>query len=465
VQYTTRLAQQLRFTLEVQHHEPMTSKGPAPDTHEVMAAAHEPGEVGVADRAVVRVAVVDGSEPNERRITEQRGHPVLSSICATFRVLVLPAWYPWPDRPGLGTFCRDQAEAVSLLHDVIVVTWRRNAALNRWFVVTEAVENGLRTVRIQVRPLRRPRLETLVTTLAVVTVLVRLIRSGWRAEVVHAHEFQIGVPGNVVAAVCRAPLVVSEHWSALARGELSQAETARARRFFRRAAVVSPVSHDMAERIASLVDGTTLRPVPNPVDTRLFAPATRDACATPATRDSEIRLLSVGNLVAIKGHALLIDALPRLLESHPTVRLDVVGDGDLRYELERRAHDHGVASHVRFHGRVERRRVAELMRSADVLVLPSLWENLPCVLLEAMSSGLPVVATRVGGTAEIVDASNGQLVDPGSAAGLAEGIARVLDDRDRFDPEAMHRAAEGRYGYEAVARTWTEVYEAATRAG
>jgi glycosyltransferase involved in cell wall biosynthesis len=432
----------------------MTSKGPAPDTHEVMAAAHEPGEVGVANRAVVLVAVVDGSEPNERRITEQRGHRVLSSICATFRVLVLPAWYPWPDRPGLGTFCRDQAEAVSLLHDVTVVTWRRNARLARPFAISEAVEHGLRTFRIQVRPLTRPRLETLVTTLAVLAVLARLIITGWRADVVHAHEFQIGVPGIVAAAMSRAPLIVSEHWSDLAQGQLPQGETNRARRFFRRAAVVSPVSRDMAERIEPLVDPSKLRPVPNPVDTSLFVPTVRH----PST---EIRLLSVGNLVAIKGHRILIDAMPDVIDAHPAARLDVVGDGELREELERRAQDHGVASYVRFHGRIERHLVAEMMRTADVLVLPSLWETFGCVLVEAMASGLPVVASRVGGTSEIVDASAGQLVEASSAAALADGIARVVCDRDRFDPEAMHRMADDRYGYAAVARLWAEVYAAA----
>ena len=345
---------------------------------------------------------------------------------------------------------------MSLLHDVIVVTWRRDAGLTRLFVISEADENGLRTFRIRVRPMRRPRLGTLVTVLAVLAVVARLILTGWRAHVVHAHEFHVGIPGIVAAAVSRAPLIVSEHWSELALGRLPEGETDRARRFFRRAAVVSPVSHDMAKRIAPLTEATKLSPVPNPVDTGLFVPATRD-------RSSEIRLLSVGNLVAIKGHRVLIDAMPAVLSSHPAVQLDIVGDGELRDDLERRAHDCGVASRVHFHGRLERRRVAEMMRAADVLVLPSLWETLSCVLLEAMSSGLPVVASRVGGTPEIVDASTGQLVDPDSAQALADGIARVIDDWDRFDPEAMHRTADARYSYAAVARTWTDVYEAARR--
>jgi glycosyltransferase involved in cell wall biosynthesis len=370
------------------------------------------------------------------------------------RVLIIPAWYPWPDMPGFGSFCRDQAHAVSLLHDVIVVTWRRDAGLTSPFLISEAVEDGLRTFRIRVRPRSRPRLETLLTLLAVLVVLARLMLRGWRAHVVHAHEFQVGVPGIVAAAVSRAPLIVSEHWSALALGRLPQGEMDRARRVFRRAAVVSPVSHDLGRRIETLTGPTKVRPVSNPVDTSLFTPAARD-------RRADVRLLAVGNLTAIKGHRILIDAMAPLINAHPDVSLDVVGDGELRDDLEVRARESGVQSHVRFHGRLSRQCVAQMMRAADVLVLPSLWENLPCVLLEAMSSGLPVVATRVGGTGEIVDSSTGLLVEPGSETSLADGIVRIINDRDRYDAQAMHRTADGRYGYAAVARTWTDVYEVA----
>ena len=160
--------------------------------------------------------------------------------------------------------------------------------------------------------------------------------------------------------------------------------------------MVSPVSHDMAKRIEPLTDATKLRPVPNPVDTNLFVPGTRE-------RSDEIRLLSVGNLTEIKGHRVLIDAMPRLLDSPRPSVWTSSADGELRDELEREPAEQAWRRKCGFHGRLERRRVAEMMRTADVLVLPSRWENLPCVLLEAMSSGLPVVASRVGGTAEIVE--------------------------------------------------------------
>jgi L-malate glycosyltransferase len=391
-------------------------------------------------QATNRIAQSDFSEPPGRR-----------------RVLILPLWYPWADWPGLGSFCREQAHAVSLRHDVVVVTWRRDVSLPRPFVVSQSIEDGLRTFRIQVRPASRPRLETLVTVLAVLSVVARLMLRGWKADVVHAHEFQIGVPGIIPAVVSRAPLIMSEHWSALALGTLPREELDRARRRFRRAAVVSPVSNDLGRRIKPLTGTTRLVPVSNPVDTRLFTPAARNHRAGE-------RLLAVGNLTAIKGHRFLIDALPPLIERYPNLSLDIVGDGELRQDLEAQTRACGVESHVRFHGRLSRDDVAQMMRLADVMVLPSLWETQGCVLLEAGSSGLPVVASRVGGTPEVVDSSNGELVEPGSDTALVDGIARVIDGRDGYDAQAMHRTAHDRFGYEAVAGAWTEVYEGAIAA-
>ena len=145
------------------------------------------------------------------------------------------------------------------------------------------------------------------------------------------------------------------------------------------------------------------------------------------------------------------------------VSLDIVGDGELRQTLEDQARERGVETRVWFHGFLPKQEVASMMRTADLLVLPSHWENLPCVLLEAMASGLPVVATRVGGTSEIVDESCGELVPPGSADALAAAILRVANARGTYDPARMHATATSRYGYDAVARTLTEVYESALK--
>jgi glycosyltransferase involved in cell wall biosynthesis len=104
------------------------------------------------------------------------------------------------------------------------------------------------------------------------------------------------------------------------------------------------------------------------------------------------------------------------------------------------------------------------MRAADLFVLPSTHETFGCVLIEAMASGLPSVATRVGGVPEVLGAEAGELVEPRDPDALADAVERALERH--FDRGELRRAGE-HYGYDAFASSWSEVYEEllASRAG
>jgi glycosyltransferase involved in cell wall biosynthesis len=127
----------------------------------------------------------------------------------------------------------------------------------------------------------------------------------------------------------------------------------------------------------------------------------------------------------IKGVGVLLEAWARVRERHPRARLACVGDGSLRSLVETHARNGVVAV-----GAVEDAR--PWLEAADVFALPSIAEASSLALLEAMSMALPVVATRVGGTPELVtDGVDGMLVDPGSSEALAAGLDRVLESTER----------------------------------
>jgi glycosyltransferase involved in cell wall biosynthesis len=108
-----------------------------------------------------------------------------------------------------------------------------------------------------------------------------------------------------------------------------------------------------------------------------------------------------------------------------------------------------------------------MMRASDLHVLPSLRENQPLVAAEAMATGIPTVATEVGGLSEMLEGGGGVLVPRADAGALADAIAGVCSKLDSYDREALARLASERYGPEAICRQWTRIYEAlrAGRAG
>jgi teichuronic acid biosynthesis glycosyltransferase TuaC len=138
-------------------------------------------------------------------------------------------------------------------------------------------------------------------------------------------------------------------------------------------------------------------------------------------------VLSVGNLIPIKGHELLLRAFAAIGPGHPTLRCEIIGDGPERSRLIAVSTQLGIAKKVNFLGRQSRTQVADAMRRCIVLALPSHYEGLGCVYLEAMSAGKPVIACRGQGIQEVIQHGvNGFLIDPGDAHALTETLSVLL---------------------------------------
>jgi len=153
-------------------------------------------------------------------------------------------------------------------------------------------------------------------------------------------------------------------------------------------------------------------------------------------------LAFAGRLTAQKSLGVALEAVAAV----DGVTLAIAGEGDERAPLERRAAELGLGARVRFLGALPRERVLELFRAADAAILSSSWENFPHTVVEALAVGTPVIATAIGGVAEIVnDGENGLLVPAGDAVALADAVRRFLADeplRERLRAAAAPSVAE-----------------------
>jgi len=140
-------------------------------------------------------------------------------------------------------------------------------------------------------------------------------------------------------------------------------------------------------------------------------------------------LLFVGRLSEIKGVEYLIDAMVKVKREFPDVRLLLVGDGELKGRLQRRVRDLGLGECITFEGDLDESMLVTLYSMATAFVLPSLYENCPFSIVQAFASGVPVVATRIGGVSELVDdGETGLLASSRDSCGLASAISRMLAD-------------------------------------
>ena len=174
-------------------------------------------------------------------------------------------------------------------------------------------------------------------------------------------------------------------------------------------------------------------------------------------RGAGARLLCVARLAPAKNHALLLQTVALLRESGRDVSLTLVGDGPLRGRLEELARELGISERVRFAGR--RTDTPAFYRDCDLFVLLSDYEGMPMSIIEAMASGLPVVATRAGGVAELVDDGvNGALVEADAAA-AAGAIAAICDDPAlyaRLSAGAVRTSSH--YSAEAMMEKYVDLY-------
>lgn len=334
---------------------------------------------------------------------------------------------------------------------------------------SESLEGGVK--------IRRPLYA--VAPLVGLSMLRTLGRLGRRrqSDLVHAHWV---IPNGPLAAWTAKryglPLVVSLHGSDVSVAQRSGWMGRAARWTFARAAAVTAPSEDLIERARALGATGHLEVIPYGGDVEGFrvepeaAAALRERLGLQA---SDVVVLGIGRFVHWKGFDDLIDAVGRARAENASIRLVLVGDGDLRDDLRRRVRDTGLEDHVSFAGMATRDEVPQFLAAADLVAVPSVHydgyvDGLPNVALEAMAAAAPLVVTRVGGLPQVVtDGENGLLVDERDPPALARAIARLAADRDlrRRMGERGRALVSGPLSWEAAAERFEAVYARATGGG
>lgn len=328
----------------------------------------------------------------------------------------------------------------------------------------EGAEVELVAVNAPYRPRWISHLRGVRALIRLVPYLANLWRASGRADVMHVMansgwSWHLGAAPAVWIASWRGVSVVVNY-----RGGGASEFFRRAGGFVRptlaRASVVM-VPSPYLERVFREF-GVAAAVVPNIVDLSRFAPTPRPGEGAPS---KEPHLIVARHLEPIYGNDTALRAFHLVRERFPHARLSIAGAGAERPRLEALAGELGIQDAVAFTGRLDNERMAELFRVADLMLNPSLVDNMPISILESLASGVPVVSTNVGGIPDLVkDGVTAALVSPRDPGAMARASIALLEDGARRSAQvrAGHELAR-RFAWDTVREELLAVYTTATK--
>ena len=380
-------------------------------------------------------------------------------------ILVLPSWYPTAYAPLSGSFFSEQAAALARAgHRVGVIhpdqrSVRTLASGHLSMGDREGVHDGVTVYRHE--SIALPKLHAWNGRRWVTSaerMFARYAAEQGLPDVLHAQgAIWAGVAASRISRSAGVPFVLTEHSTGYARGLFEGWYRPFLVEAFGSAHTVVAVSESLRRHLVGLRAQGDIRVVPNSVDTALFSLPPRPRSRHP------FGFVCIAILDAKKAVDLLLEAFAAAFSEDAAVRLDIVGDGPEAPRLRRLTRDLELTGRVTFHGARDRLGVRDALWSSHCCVSPSHVETFGVTLIEALATGIPVVATRSGGPEDIVSAECGILTAAGSASGLAEALRRVYSDRDtwRERADSLRAVAEGRFGQQVVAERMGAIYRSA----
>lgn len=368
-----------------------------------------------------------------------------------FKILFISSWFPNKLEPTNGNFVQRHAEAASLLNDVEILHAIGDFNQSENFIFDDKVNSGIRTLTVYYKNTRNP--------LVNFRRRMQAYRKGFalinKPDLVHANVLH----NNMLFAVYlkkkfRIPFVVTEHWTALQQENVHKTSAQIkliAKWIGNSAERIMPVSENLLNSLKKLGISTPMKVISNVVNTEIFSLKDSETA-------NEFTFLHVSSLIPRKRVDRIIHVAHRLHTDGFRFRLEVGGDGDVQ-SLNRLITQMGAQSYITTFGEIPYSEVAEKMRRSNCFILFSENETQGCVILESYASGVPVIATKVGGVPEFVKKDYGVLIERNDEEQLYNAMKEMLQGKITIDkPENLRNFVMENYSREAIANQFTQVY-------
>lgn len=379
-------------------------------------------------------------------------------------VLLIPSWYAIAENPQRGIFFKDQAKALHRagvkvgvifpeIRGISSLGWKR--LISYRFQIESASPEGFPELCVRGWKIFFRRMEAWFFVKQSARLFAAYAAQYGQPDLIHAHGVLWGgSAARQIAATWNIPYVITEHSSALVQQSLPAWQYRTARRAFQQACARIAVSQMLKQVLQRKFAIHDFEVIPNLVEVAFFKAPER----TPAIE--RFQFITISNLKREKGIDYLLYAYATAFGKDQRVRLLICGDGPERASLQRLAQQLGIAERVHFRGRCTREEIRQCLWQSHVLVHPSRYETFGVVLIEAMATGLPVIATQCGGPEEIVQPETGMLVEPGNVAALSAAMRQMYTAYDSWKKRRKYirEYAVKHFGEQYVVHRLVKVY-------
>jgi Glycosyltransferase len=377
----------------------------------------------------------------------------------TLHILFLASWYPNPEEPQDGNFIERHAQAVGLKAKVAAL-YVHSLASAKDFKIEIKENKQITECRVFYPKTKRYQIfQKLANYQKAHRIGYEVLEEKFgHFDVCHLNVFYpAGIFALYLKKKFQLPIIITEHWTkflSINPTSFNLHEKYIISRVGQEASMICPVSHDLKNAIQEFVSHDRYQVIPNVVDTRLFK------IKPPRSKDTPIRILHISTLNdSHKNTSGMLRVLAKLFKERTDCTATFIGNhyGDHFIEM---ANELGIAQErLTILPEIPLTSIATKLVEHDLFLLFSNYENLPCVISEALVSGLPIIASDVGGVREMVNPKNGRLVPAGDEKALKIALHDVLDHIDIFDPIAISEAAKRRYGFESVGKAYFNLYQ------
>ena len=371
-------------------------------------------------------------------------------------VLHLLSWFPTPDDPTLGNFCVRMIDALPEDCHSVILSVCDGKDMTKSFEVKEIPGAHHTHVQIYIRPPKINAIRKLKMLRMYQYGLNYIKKHFFEPDLIHLHvTYPLGQVALLWKKLFGYKYVLTEHWT-IYQPQNKEVLVGKLKRkivkIANNAELIMPVSLDLQRCMEGHGIHNRFKVIYNLVNTDIFK------LGVPHTSGKK-QILHISTLRdEAKNFSGILRVIERLRQQRDDFELHVIHDYDAP-EFKAFVKEHHLEDCVIFHGKKTSAEVAQAYQEADFFVLFSNFENLPCVIVEAFASGVPVLSTAVGGIAEILSPERGVLIPQGDENALLQGMSQMLDHSSEYDRKVIRDYAINTFAAQSIGQQIYEEYK------